>query len=132
MRLAFRTRPIVDGSLRVATATRTSVCWQRVQAAAQRWRAARASADEAAAARRHVLPVGSGMGRRQRPPVRRLQGLGAVQRCHYRGAPCAGCGQLFERGERVRTTGGGLSHPREGCIEAAQVAAQAMRDEQVW
>ena len=31
----------------------------------------------------------------------------------------------------VRTAGGGLVHPREGCIEAAQVAAQAMRYEQV-
>ena len=31
----------------------------------------------------------------------------------------------------MRTAGGGLVHPREGCIEAAQVAAQATGDEQV-
>ena len=37
--------------------------------AAHQWRAARASAEEAAAARRHVQPVDGKAGQRQRPPV---------------------------------------------------------------
>ena len=94
------------------------------EGAAQQWRAARASADEAAAARRHVLPAGRGEGRRQRPPARTLQQMGAVQRCHYRGTPCAGCGQLMRRGERVRTAGGGLVHAQGGCAAAATRSAQ--------
>jgi hypothetical protein len=88
--------------------------------AAERWRAARSSADEAAAARRHVQPVGRGAGRQERPPVRKLQGLGDEQRCHYGGVRCAGCGLRMERGERVRSAGGGLSHRREECVEAAR------------
>jgi hypothetical protein len=88
--------------------------------AEEQWRAARASADEAAAARRHVQPAGVGAGRRERAPVRTLQRLGDQQCCHYRGVCCAGCGLPFERGERVCSAGGGLAHRRDGCVEAAQ------------
>jgi hypothetical protein len=93
--------------------------------AEQLWRAARASADEAAAARRHVLPAACTEGRRQRPLVRTLQQMGAVQRCHYRGTECAGCWQQMRRGERVRSAGGGLVHAQGGCVEAAIRAATA-------
>ena len=89
--------------------------------AEQQWRAARQSADAAAAARRHVQPVsGSTASRRQKPPVRTLRSMSEVQRCHYRGTPCAGCGQLFRRGERVRAAGGGLVHTGGRCCEAIQ------------
>ena len=96
------------------------------EGATQQWQAARASADEAAAARRHVMPAGAKEGRRQRPPVT-TQRLGAVQRCHYRGTPCAGCGQLMPRGERVCSAGGGLAHARGGCAEAARVRPGSAR-----
>jgi hypothetical protein len=92
------------------------------EGAEQQWRAARASADEAAASRRHVLPAARTEGRRQKPPARTLQQLGAVQRCHYRGTECAGCGQQMRRGERVRSAGGGLAHAQGGCVEAATIA----------
>ena len=87
------------------------------EGAMRQWQAARASADAAAAARRHVLPVRRGAGRRERPPVR-SQGLDVVQRCHYRGMSCAGCARSFERGERVRAAGSGLVHVRDECVAA--------------
>ena len=45
------------------------------EGAARQWAAARASADTAAAARRHVLPVSSVQGHRPKPPVASRQPL---------------------------------------------------------
>ena len=86
--------------------------------AGQRWLGARVAADEAAAARRHVLPAAS-----VRPPRRKPAAVvrpGTLQRCQYRGTVCAGCGQLLRRGEQTHTAGGGLVHPREGCARQAE------------
>jgi hypothetical protein len=96
------------------------------EGAARQWAAARASADTAAAARRHVLPVSSVQGHRPKPPVRKLQRLGTVQLCHYRGMQCAGCGQAMRRGERVRSAAGGLTHAQGGCVEVAVRARSTM------
>ena len=88
------------------------------------WREARAAAEAAAAARRHVQPVSGGAaGRRERAQVRAQHKPGGWLRCQYGGTPCAGCGRLFRRGERVRSAGGGLAHPREQCMEAAWARA---------
>ena len=85
--------------------------------AARLWREARRAADEAAAARRQVQPARGSIAGRGRV-VRVLPRTGGWQRCHYRGTACAGCGQLFRRGERVASAGDGLVHPRGGCEEA--------------
>ena len=85
----------------------------------QQWQRARAAADEAAAARRHVLPPAGSA--RQRRYERTTLGSSGWQRCHYRGTECAGCGQLMRRGERVRAAGGGLVHACEGCARHAEV-----------
>ena len=97
------------------------------EGAARQWMAARASADDAAAARRHVLPVSGMQGHRPKLPVRRLQRLGTVQLCHYRGMQCAGCGQAMRRGERVRSAAGGLTHAQGGCVEMVTRARSAPR-----
>ena len=103
--------------------------------AMQQWEAARVASDEAAAARRHVQPAGSvGRRRRQLPAVQALISPGELQRCHYGGTRCAGCGVFFARGERVCAAGGGLAHPGSGCAREAeqqvgrrQLAAQTDR-----
>ena len=89
-----------------------------------KWRAARAAADEAAAARRHVLPATDKSRRRPAPP-RVLRDVGEWQRCHYRGTTCIGCGQRFERGERVLAAGCGLVHFGGGCSTRAAARCES-------
>merc|ERR1711965_783151 len=93
--------------------------------AAQQWAAARAAADAAAAARRHVQPAGGVRSRRPERSVPTITDMRQLQRCHYRGMCCAGCGQRFERGERVRAAGCGLVHPRSACVAAAEAGTES-------
>ena len=118
--LAFP-RAEAESSERAATAALAGVLMAGVplaESAEGSWHDARRSADVAAAARRHVLPLVSRGG--SRPPVRALRSHSGWQRCQYRGTPCAGCGQLMRRGEPVRAAGVGLVHQREGCVREAE------------
>ena len=70
-------------------------------------RLARASAGEAAAARRRVVPSAAPAARSKdrEPSV-----SGAVQRCQSRSMTCAGCGGVFGLGAKIEPRGAGFVH----------------------
>lgn len=91
---------------------------------------ARAAADEAAAARR-IVPAGSGSsGRAEQRPPRGVVNATAVQVCRYRGMRCAGCGEAFERGERMKGGGFAFVHDARRCAESAARALLHEADRQ--
>ena len=85
---------------------------------------ARASADEAAAARRRVVPnaAPAASSKDREPSV-----SGAVQHCQSRGMTCAGCGVVFGLGARIEPRGAGFVHAgRDECGRAADEKAPAV------
>ena len=52
----------------------------------------------------------------------------ARQACRYRGTRCAGCGEAFARGERVRGGGAGLVHDSWRCVASARQAVRGRGD----
>ena len=84
-------------------------------------RLARASADEAAAARRRVVPgaAPAAISKDREPSV-----SGAVQRCQSRSMTCAGCGGVFGLGAKIEPRGAGFVHAgRDECGRAADEKA---------
>ena len=85
---------------------------------------ARASADEAAAARRRVVPnaAPAASSKDREPSV-----SGAVQHCQSRGMTYAGCGVVFGLGARIEPRGAGFVHAgRDECGRAADEKAPAV------
>ena len=80
---------------------------------------ARASAEEAAGARKHPERVTLGSDRASTarlPPI----GEGGRQPCKYRGMACAGCGEAFDLGEMMMQGGQGMVHVSGPCRELAE------------